>query len=120
MCGLYTLIKLPELLHHQAIKLFDRFCAEAAADPLQPRQLQYRMEGQQINLFEVRRNRHKPDQQQSLAMAQLRYSPQLNQWTLHHQNGQHWQLYLNVNPSLELGKLLTAIKQDPLGYFWQD
>ena len=109
---------LPELLQRQAVKLLDRFCAAAAKQQLQPRQLRYRIEGQQINLFEVRDQQQLPNQQQ-LPMAQLRYSPQLVQWTLHHQNGQHWQLYLNVNPSLQLGKLLTAIQQDPLVYFWQ-
>ncbi len=111
-------MKLPELLQRQAIKLLDRFCAEAATHRPHSRQLHYRIEGQQIQLFEVRSKFHQSSQPQSLPMAQLRYSPQLNQWTLHHQNGQHWQLYLNVNPSLDLGKLLTAIHQDPLGCFW--
>jgi hypothetical protein len=112
-------MNLPQLLQRQAIKFLDRFCAEAAADPLLPRQLHYRIEGRQIHLFEVQCKLHLPDQPQDRPLAQLRYSPELNQWTLHHQNGQHWQLYLNVNPSLDLGRLLTAIQQDPLGYFWQ-
>ena len=112
-------MKLPELLERQAIKLLDRFCAEAADNPRQARQLHYRIEGQQIHLFELRGKWCQPEQQQTLPMAQLRYVSQLNQWTLHHQNGSHWQLYLNVNPSLELGKLLTAISLDPMGYFWK-
>ncbi len=111
---------LPELLRKRASKLLDAFCARAADDPHRPRHLKYRIEGQQINLFEVRRSRREPTQHQQLPLAQLRYSPELNQWTLHHQNGEHWQLYLNVNPTLEMGKLLKAIEQDPMGHFWQD
>jgi Protein of unknown function (DUF3024) len=109
-------MQLPELLKRQAAKRLDSFCAQEAERLLHPRQLNYRIEGQQVNLFEIRQcsfNR----QRQQIPIAQLRYSPQLNQWTLHHQNGEHWQLYLNVNPSLDLNKLLTAIQQDPMGYF---
>jgi len=113
-------MKLPELLRKRAEKLLFEFCNSAAEDLLRPRHLRYRIEGQQINLFEVRRCLHNPKQHQSLPMAQIRYSPDLNQWTLHHQNGENWQLYLNVPPTLELGKLLTAIKQDPMGYFWPE
>jgi len=111
-------MNLPQLLQRQAIKSLDRFCAEVAAQQLQPHQLRYQIEGQQIHLFELQCQSCAANQQQDRPMAQLRYSPDLNQWTLHHQNGRHWQLYLNINPSLDLGKLLTAIQQDPLGCFW--
>lgn len=111
---------LPELLQRQAAKRLDRFCAQEANHRLNPRQLSYRIEGLQVNLFEHRRCRQPRQQPQQIPIAQLRYSPQLNQWTLHHQNGEHWQLYLNINPSLDLGKLLNAIQQDPMGYFWPE
>jgi hypothetical protein len=110
-------MRLPELLQRQAIKRLDIFCAQEANHRLKPRRLSYRIDGRQVNLFELRYCPHQP-QQQRFPIAQLRYSPLLNQWTLHHQNGEHWQLYLNVTPSLDLGKLLTAIQQDPLGCFW--
>jgi hypothetical protein len=112
-------MSLPELLRKRAEKLLFDFCDQAAEDPQQPRHLRYRIDGKQINLYEVRRCAHNPQQHQQLPMAQIRYNSDLQQWTLHHQNGENWQLYLNINPSLELGKLLTAIKQDPMGYFWQ-
>ena len=111
---------LPQLLQKQAEKLLFNFCAQVAEDGPRPRHLRYRIEGRQVNLFEIRGCAHDPQQQQQLPIAQLRYSPELNQWTLHHQRGDHWQLYLNVTPSLDLGKQLNAIKQDPLGYFWPE
>lgn len=113
-------MSLPELLKKRAEKLLFEFCRQTADDGLRPRHLRYKIEGRQINLFEVRRCQHNPQEHQQLPMAQIRYIPDLNQWTLHYQNGEHWQLYLNVNPTLELSKLLTAIKQDPMGYFWQE
>ncbi len=111
---------LPELLKKRAEKLLFDFCQLAADDKVRPRHLRYRIEGRQINLFEVRRCQHNPQEHQQLPMAQIRYNQDLNQWTLHYQNGENWQFYLNVNPTLELGKLLTAIKQDPMGRFWQE
>ncbi len=107
-------MELPQLLQRQALKLLDRFCAELAGDPQHPRRVAYQLEGRQINLFEEH-----PGKGQ-LPVAQLRYSPELNQWTLHFVNGERWQLYMNVNPSLELGKLLSALRQDPMHHFWAD
>lgn len=112
--------KLPELLEKKATKLLDEFCILAANDPYQPRHLRYRIEGRRVYLYEIRRYLNDPQKHKELPMAQLRYTPELNQWTLHHQNGENWQLYLNVQPTLEFGKLLNAIKQDPMKYFWQD
>jgi hypothetical protein len=100
--------------------LSTHFCAQVAEDGARPRHLRYRIEGRQINLFEIRACAQDPQQQQQLPIAQLRYNRDLNQWTLHHQSGDHWQLYLNVTPSLDLAKQLNAIKQDPLGYFWPE
>lgn len=113
-------MQLPELLRKQAEKLLFQFCQHAADDPLRPRHLRYRIEGQQLNLFEVRRCQHNPQQHQSLPMAQIRYSPDLNQWTLHYLQDERWKLYLNITPSLDLSRLLTAIKQDPMGCFWPE
>jgi len=115
-----TLMSLPELLRKRAEKLLFEFCRRAADDPHRPRHLRYRIDGEKINLFEIRRSRSNPEDQQHLPMAQIRYCLELNQWTLHHQNNERWQLYLNVTPTLELGKLLLAIQQDPLGYFWPE
>lgn len=111
-------MRLPELMRRQAVKRLDAFCALEAKHQLHPRTLSYQIEGQQVNLFELRPCRPNSQQPQKIAIAQIRYSPVLNQWTLHHQNGTNWQLYLNVNPTLDFGKLLNAIQQDPLGYFW--
>lgn len=112
-------MELPELLRKQAEKLLFTFCQQAAEDVKLPRHVRYRVEGQQINLFEVRRNMHNPREHQQLPMAQIRYTPELNQWTLHYKQESHWQFYLNAAPTLDLSKLLLAIRQDPMGYFWQ-
>jgi hypothetical protein len=111
---------LPEFLHKSATRRLEEFCRNAGQHPDKPRTLSYRITGLQVHLFEVRKGTSKTATTRELPMAQLRFNPELNQWSLHHQNGSHWQLYLNVGPTLELDKLLTAINQDPLGFFWQN
>lgn len=112
-------MRLPQLLEKQAIKQLERFCQQAAADPRQPRAVGYRIEGLQVSLFELR-DADESTQPRKLAVALLRYSPDLNQWTLHQRTNERWRLYLNVNPTLDLSKLLRAVAQDPLGAFWPD
>jgi hypothetical protein len=115
MRRLPAMTALPELLQRRATKLLDSFCAEAARHPQEPRRLDYRIEGEQLSLFETLRSCCGNHQQ--VPIARIRFHPQLNQWTLHHRQGERWPLYLNVTPSLDLGKLLTAIRQDPWGDF---
>ncbi|MBD1400045.1 DUF3024 domain-containing protein [Pelovirga terrestris] len=115
-----TMSELPEFLHKSALRKLDDFCRSAGQRPINPRRLDYRIAGLQVHLFEVRMGTGKTTTTHERPMAQLRFNPELNQWSLHHQNGSHWQLYLGVGPTLELDKLLTAINQDPLRFFRHD
>lgn len=113
--------ELPELLQKNAKRLLDEFCTRAAGDKYQPRHLGYRIEGCRISLYELRRYRDEPDKHKELPMAQIRYTRELNQWTLHHlRPDERWQIYLNITPTLNLSQLLQAIQQDPLDNFWQE
>lgn len=52
-------------------------------------------------------------------VARFRFSPDLAQWTLHYPGpDRRWLFYLNAGPSLDLGKLLRHLENDPLGIFW--
>jgi hypothetical protein len=112
--------QLPEFLEKSAVRRLDLFCQSAQQHPQRPRLIRYRVAGLKIYLFEVRRYLNRPHEFKELPMALFRFSPELNQWSLHHQHGDHWQLYLNIHPTLKFDNLLTAINQDPLGFFWRD
>lgn len=112
--------ELPQLLERKAVKLLDEFCIRTANDKYQPRHLRYRIESRQVLIYEIRRLANDADQHRELPMAKIRYTPELNQWTLHHQKGEYWQIYLNIPPTLDFGKLLGTIREDPMGYFWQE
>lgn len=114
------MIELPELLKKKATRLLDEFCIRTANDKYQPRHLRYRIDGNKIYIYEIRHFRNDPKKHRELPMAQIRYTPELKQWTLHHQKGEYWQLYLNTPPTLDFSRLLETMKQDPMGYFWQE
>lgn len=111
---------LPEFLEKSAVRRMEEFCQRALQNPGRPRTLRFRISGLHIYLFEIRRYQNRTNEHRELPMAQLRFCPELNQWSLHHQNDDHWQLYLNVNPTLDFDKLLAAISQDSLGFFWHE
>lgn len=111
---------LPEFLQKSASRKLEKFCRLAAQDAVNPRTLAFRIAGRQIYLFEIRETTNKKGPAKELPMARIRFCPELNQWSLHHQNGSHWQLYLNTGPTLELDKLLAVIRQDPFGFFRTD
>ncbi len=53
-------------------------------------------------------------------VAQLRFSEELGQWTLHVPcGGGRWKFYLNARPTLNIDRLLNHLKEDPLGIFRQ-
>ena len=55
----------------------------------------------------------------SVPMARFRFNHELGQWTLHYLDAeQRWRFYLNVAPSLDLGRLLNHLEADPLNIFW--
>ncbi|PLY04696.1 MAG: hypothetical protein C0622_02335 [Desulfuromonas sp.] len=114
------MMKLPQLLEKNAVRLLDEFCILTANDKHQPRHVRYQVEGNRIFLYEIRRLKDDPQQHRELPMAQFRYVPELKQWSLHHKKGEYWQMYLNTPPTLEFGKLLQTVKQDPMGFFWQE
>lgn len=113
-------MKLPEFLRKQAEKQLFGFCRQVADDQHHPRHVRYRIVDQQINLVEVRRYENNPKEHKEFPVAQIRYIPELNQWTLHQYSDERWKLYLNVTPTLDLSKLLSVIRQDPMRCFWPE
>jgi hypothetical protein len=113
-------LAIPELLRRSAEKLLDKYCAEkippCARDQVR---LSYRVRGDAITLYEERIGYSDPTRWLAMAIAQFRFNPDLNQWTLHHSDrNNRWHFYLNAAPSLDFVKQLKALDEDPLRLFW--
>lgn len=112
---------LPELLKKRAEKLLTEFCQSRVPTWLKDEiRLGFTIQGEAATIFQERRRCQGSDEWFRLPMARFRYSESLNQWTLHHyDDNQHWRLYLQVTPSLDLAKLIQAVDDDPMGFFWR-
>lgn len=109
---------LPELMRRKAEKLLDGYCrAWTPCYTEDPLRLTYRIEGETITLL-MRSLAAGGDSGDAAPFAQLRFCPELQQWTLHvpTESGR-WRFYLNTQPSLNLERLLQHLDEDPLGFF---
>jgi len=111
---------LPELLKKRAEKLLGNYCRSRVPSWLKEElRLSFTIEGDVATVFQERRRCQGTCEWFRFPLAQFRYSDTLTQWTLHHfADNQKWRFYLNANPSLDLSKLIEAVDDDPLGYFW--
>lgn len=54
-------------------------------------------------------------------LAQVRFIAELEQWSLHYRDSEgRWVFYPNAGCSLNLGKLLEHLRQDPFHLFWPE
>lgn len=110
---------LPQLLKKQAEKLLAEYCRSRVPTWLKEElRLDFKIEDDSATIHQERRTCQGSCEWFRLPLAQFRYSKELNQWSLHHHDNGKWRLYLNINPSLDLSKLIKAVDDDPMGFFW--
>ncbi|KMY66395.1 hypothetical protein AAU61_17085 [Desulfocarbo indianensis] len=81
----------------------------------------YRIRGNSVTVFEERPRWDKPDSEEwtSLPIAQFRYDPGTNKWTLYcaDRNGR-WHKYDLANPVKNIETLIAKVEEDRTGIFW--
>ena len=109
---------LPELVHKSAEKQLARYCRDKVPAWAQGQvRLVYAFSGDCATLYKEKRTwsgRWEPE-----AVARFCYNNDLHQWALYYPGPEdRWRVYLNVGPSLDLGKLLRHLDEDPIRTFW--
>lgn len=112
---------LPQLVRRSAEKILTRYCeAHAPRCACDQRRLFFRIQDDHITLFAESPPASGSGEGVASPLARFRFSHELGQWTLHYPDReQRWRFYLNVSPSLDLGKLLVHLDADPLHHFWE-
>jgi hypothetical protein len=109
---------LPAAVRDEAIARVSRFCsARSTADTA----VKHRIRGNAITLVERRVPwQPGPDAEWSaLDVAQLRYEPASQTWTLYWRRAAGtWQRYEDLGSAAALDPLLAEIDADPDGVFW--
>lgn len=114
-------MSLPELVRLSAEKIFTRYCEEhAPACACDQGRLSFHLQDDHITLFAEQPAASASSEGVVSPLARFRFSHELGQWTLHYPDDERrWRFYLNVGPSLDLGKLLKHLDADPLNLFWR-
>ena len=81
--------------------------------------LSYRFRGNTITLFEHRPVFNKQGEWTNSAVAQFRYNPSGNKWTLYcADRNSRWHKYYDLEPAEDFDLLLQEVDEDPTGIFW--
>jgi len=111
---------LPELVRRSAHKILTLYCSgHHYSGNRDEMRLSFSIRDDHATLFAGRADTAGSEAGAATPVARFRFSHELGQWTLHYPDReQRWRFYLNVGPSLDLGKLLQHLDADPLHLFW--
>ena len=108
---------LPELVRRQAEIILQEYCAGRPGNRRGDQKLAFEIVGECATLFAETEGSGAVRAEHSI--ARFCYNHQLHQWTLHYPDrSREWRFYLNAGPTLNLGKLLHHVDEDPFGIFW--
>ncbi len=80
---------------------------------------EYRIEGQDVILYEIRPRWDKPDEQTGMPCAKLKFVRSQNVWKLFwHRANMKWYAYDPCKSSRNLAELIAEIDTDPHGCFF--
>ena len=81
--------------------------------------LSYRFRGNSVILVEHRPYFLRPSEWAESVVAQFRFEPKTNTWTLYcADRNSKWHKYRNMEPTEEFDLLLQEVNEDPTGIFW--
>lgn len=113
---------IPDLVRLAAIREVERFCERRvpaiARDQVR---LEFLVRGNSITIVE-RRAPWRPEygpEWSSLEIAQLRYDPAVDGWSLHSRDShERWHRYSEVVAGQDVAPLIAEVDADPTGIFW--
>lgn len=112
---------LPALVKTLIEKKVGNFCSKRVpAHVLDKVNLTYKIRGNSVTIIENRAP-WRPDMKEwtSMPVAQIRYDDKTGKWTLYcaDRNGR-WHVYIDVDSTKNIDKILREIDEDPTGIFW--
>lgn len=111
---------LPELVRQFADAKLKAFCTKRMPPHARTEiRLYHQVRGNNVTLIEARPLFRAQAEWSELKIAQFRFNPKPNTWTLYcaDRNGR-WHLYFDAEPSERLEELLEEVDADPTGIFW--
>lgn len=114
-------MSLPAAVRRRVEQRVGRFCRERfPAHRRGDLRLDYVIEGTAVTLVEVRPSNRNQQRWSRRKVAQCRYSPDSDVWSLYWKDERgRWQSYSRLEPTSNLEAVLGEIAGDPRGLFWR-
>lgn len=111
---------LAELTKRLVVKQVSEYCeGRVPAHARHQVRMSYEVRGNSVTLLELRRAFADPSQWIEIKIAQLRYDPDVQQWSLFWSDrNERWHRYEHLRPQKNLDALLNEIDRDPACIFW--
>ncbi len=111
---------LPPLVRQLVDKKLTKYCEQKIPSNLREQiKIHYKVRGNSVTLFESRPYWHDPSKWSELKVAQFRFDPKDNTWTLYYADrNDKWHIYIDAPSSGKLDDLLEEVEEDPTGIFW--
>jgi hypothetical protein len=113
-------VAIPELTRKAAEKLVAESCESRVPAHLRDEiRINHKVRGNYITIYEHRPLFMGQGEWTSMAVAQFRYAPETQRWTLYcADRNLRWHRYLDLDPDPSLEPLLKEVDDDPTGIFW--
>jgi hypothetical protein len=111
---------LDKLQKRMVKNILEKFCSERIPMALQNQiKLEFNIRGNYVTLFEKKIYFKGPSQWTKGKIAQFRYDPDNNKWTLYWwRHTGKWYKYEEIKPQNDLQKLVDEVDKDPTAIFW--
>lgn len=111
---------LPELIKRKVKTILATYCKAKAPAYLKDKvRVDFKIQGNNVTLFEERPAFGKPDTWVDIIVAQFRFNPTSEEWTLYcADRNSKWHVYYEAEPSRDFDILLKEVDEDPTGIFW--
>jgi hypothetical protein len=113
-------VALPELTRRQVEKVLTAYCSERLPSYLHDKlKLGFRLRGDRVTLYEERPALAEPGMWVEIVVAQFRFQPKNQEWTLYWADrNSKWHPYEEVESNKNFEALLKEVHEDPTGIFW--
>jgi len=108
-----------EIFKHRLEKIFKKYCEKRIPTHLRSQiRISFNIRGGSITLIEERPFYRNPSEWTKLPIAQFRYDPKSELWSLYWQRSNNRWYQYEIAPAKEIKYLLAEVDKDPMGAFW--
>ena len=111
---------LPDPIKAKIERIMRPYCENKAPEAYRDQlRVGFKFRGNSVTLYEERPRFREPETWVDIVVAQFRYDPHSEQWTLYcADRNSRWHRFDYIEPNKSFKRLLDVVDEDPTGIFW--